>query len=190
MQLQVDASQTLSAGNSSEQIGYADAKDAFQRNTKWWTVFTTFELSDFNPSPLWISKKTGISVEEVVEALEGLAVLGHLKKENGSFYPIEGKQFANFDFTGKTKTEIIDEHAVISQQILNEMHANTTVAFDHRFIAGNEQILAELYSDIKAAFDKAFQKSQANKSANNAIYNITFTGVDVIKGHDSKGKGQ
>lgn len=190
MQPDTHASQTLSAGNSSEQIGYAEAKDAFQRNTKWWTVFTTFELNDFNPSPLWISRKTGVSVEEVVEALEGLAVLGHLRKENGSFFPIPGKQFANFDWTGKTKAEIIDEHAVISQQILNDMHPKTTVAFDHRFIAGNDKILNELYADIRAAFDRAFQKSQENKSANNAIYNITFTGVDVIKAHDTKGREQ
>lgn len=190
MQLDTHASQTLSAGNSSEQIGYAEAKEVFQRNTKWWTVFAAFDLCDFNPSPLWISKKTGVSVEEVVEALEGLTVLGYLKKENGSFNPVKGKEFSKFDWSGKTKGDIIDEHAVVSQQILNEMHVDTTIAYDHRFLAGNKDIIVELYKDIQAAFDKAFMKAQENKSANDAIYNITFTGVDVIKAHDTKGRGQ
>lgn len=190
MQLDHQASQTLSAGNSPEQIGYAEAKDAFQRNTKWWAVFAAFDLSDFNPSPLWISKKTGVSVEEVVEALEGLSVLGYLKKDNGSFNTVKGKEFLNFDWSGKSKMDIIDEHAVVSQQILNEMSTDKTIAFDHRFLAGNPEIITELYKDIKLAFDKAFQKAQMSKSTNNAIYNITFTGVDIVKSNDNQERAQ
>lgn len=189
MQTELNASDTLQPGSSSEQIGYSDAQEAFQLNSNWWTVFALFDLPDFTPSALWISKKTGIRVEEVVEALEGLVVLGFLKKENGTFSPVKGKEFLKFDWSKKTKTEIIDEHAIVSQQILNQMHANTTVAFDHRFLAGNKEIIVELYKDIQEAFNKAFEKSQKMKAANDAIFKITFTAVDVLKGHDTNGKG-
>lgn len=181
MQTEINVSPNLNAGNTPEQIGYMEAKESFQRNTNWWTVFATFDLPDFNPSALWISKKTDLHVEEVVEALEGLTVLGYLKKENGAYDPIKGKEFLKFDWSNKSKSEIIDEHAVVSQQILNHMHADTTVAFDHRFIAGNKQLIDELYQDIKIAFDKAFAKSQENKLKNDSIFKITFTGVNVLK---------
>lgn len=190
MRIEQNASQTLHAGNSSGQIGFLEAKEAFQRNSNWWTVFAAFDLPDFNPSTLWLAKKTNLSVEEVVDALEGLTVLGYLQKENGAFEPVKGKEFLKFDWSNKSKAEIIDEHAIVSQQILNHMHPDTTVAFDHRFIAGNKEIILDLYKDIQAAFDRAFAKSQENKTANDAIFKITFTGVDVLKGQNANGRGQ
>lgn len=179
----------LEVGNTTEHISHTEAREAFQRNTDWWTVFASFGLPDFNPSPLWISKKTGIAVEEVVEALEGLAVLGHLRKENGAFFQIEGKEMYSFSFDGKTKAQVIDEHAVVAQQILNDMSLESTFAIDHGFIAGNKEIITDLYNDIKAAVDKAFNRSQKSQQANDGIYKISFSAVDVIKQNSSKEKG-
>lgn len=190
MRTETPASPSLQAGRTVEQVGYTEARESFQRNSNWWTVFATFDLPDFNPSALWISKKTNLPVDEVVEALEGLTVLGYLKKEDGAFIPLKGKEFLKFDWNNKSKAEIIDEHAVVSQQILNHMHPKTTVAFDHRFLAGNKEIVIELYKDIQSAFDKAFARSQAERSANDAIFKVTFTAVDVIKGHEAKERGQ
>lgn len=192
MQTTVTASeQNLTAGNTFTQVDYAEAQDAFQRNTKWWSVFAAFNLNDFKPSPIWIAQKVGISIEEVVEALDGLSALGYLTKDNGAFYPVKGKDFINFNWGNKTKTEIIDEHAIVSQQILNDLNTKTLFAYDHRFLAGNEEILTELYADIKNAFDKAFAKSQqTDNKNNNAIFKITFTGVNVVKNNNSNEEGQ
>lgn len=181
MQTESSTSLTLQAGNTVGQIGYEEAKEAFQKNSNWWTVFACFDLPDFKPSALWISKKTNIQVEEVVEALEGLVVIGFLKKENGSFTPIKGKDFIKFDWGNKTKAEIQEDHTTVTQQILNQMHPKTTVAWDHKFFAGNKEIIQELYDDIQLAFQKAFEKGQQNKVANDSIFKITFTGVDVLK---------
>jgi hypothetical protein len=83
MNQNVLADTPLIPGNKREQVGYLEARETFQRNSDWWAVFAAFDLPDFNPSPIWISKKTGIQIEEVVHALEGLSVLGYLKKETG-----------------------------------------------------------------------------------------------------------
>lgn len=190
MELNSSPSQALAFGNQPNQIGYLDAKETFQKNTHWWTVFATFDLPDFQPSPLWIAKKTKISVEEVVEALEGLVSLGYLQKQKDSFSIIKGKEFLNFDWSNKSKAQIIDEHALVSQQILNDLHENTTVAFDHRFLAANKMIITELYQDIQKAFSSAFEKAQKSPSENDAIFKITFTGVDVLKSNDSQERGQ
>lgn len=175
------SSQTLESGKSGNQIGFLDARENFQNNSNWWTVFATFNMPDFNPSTLWISKRANLPVEEVVEALEGLTSLGYLTKTNDSFVPVKGKEFLSFDWSGKSKAEIIDQHALVSQQILNHLHPATTVVFDHRFFASNIEIVTQLYKDINSAFEKAFLDSQANKSKNDGIYKITFTAVDVLK---------
>ena len=138
---------------------------------------------------MWISKKTGLSIEDVVEALEGLSVLGHLKKEAGGFYPVKGKELCSFGWSGKSKAQVIDEHLVVTHQILNDMQVDRTVAIDHGFIAGNKELITELYQDIKAAIDKALEKSQKNKAANDGIYKITFSSVDVISKTPAKSTG-
>jgi len=188
MSTELNGNIALHPGKSHEQILYKDALEAYQRNSNWWTVFATFDLPDFSPSPIWITKKTGLNIEEVVEAIEGLAVLGFLKKENGAFYPVKDKSFVSFDNSKRDKAEVLDEHAVISQQILNHLSSEARVAYDHRCIAANKEIIVDLYRDILTAFDKAFQKSQEVKN-NDGIFKITFTAVDVVPANETTGRG-
>jgi hypothetical protein len=179
----------LEVGNTTEHISIDDARASFQRNTDWWTVFACFDLPDFNQSPLWISKKTGVSVEEVVEALEGLSVLGLLTRENGTFAPSKGREFFLYDFSGKSKKQVIEDHSIVTQQILNDMRMDGTFAIEHCSLAANKEIISELYSDMKAAIVKAFQKSQEMKNRNDGVYRIAFTAVDAIRTKSSTEKG-
>ena len=181
MNPEVSSPPSLHAGSGNDQVGLPQARDAFQRNSDWWTVFAAFDLPDFNPSPLWISKKTGISVEDVVEALDGLSVLGYLKKANGAFYPTKDGEHHNFSYGDKNKTQVISEHSVVSQQILNDLSEQSLFAFDHCFMTGNKQILTELYHDVQKAFDSAIQKAKQDKKSNDCIFKMTFTAVDVVK---------
>lgn len=180
MHLNNQDSLNLVIGNASPQIGYEEAKRAFQLNSNWWTVFASFDLPDFQPSAIWISTKTGIEIKEVVEALEGLLVLGMLEKKNGFISSIKNKNFFGFEWKNKSKAEIFEEHAIVSQQILNHVTPNSSVALDHRFFACNKDIITELYNDIKSAFDKAFEKSQTTQNNNTDIFKITFTAVNVL----------
>lgn len=168
-------------------VSYGDALENYISNTNWWVVFASFDLPDFDSSPLWISQKTNIAVKEVVEALEGLAVLGLLKKENGGFSPIRGKESFKIDVRRKPKAEILEDHALIASQILNQLQEDSLVAIDHRCFAGNIEILQELYSDIAQAFEKACSKSKSLKNKDR-IFKMTFTAVDVLA-NAKKGKG-
>lgn len=187
MSTELNSSDTLQAGNSPEQISFNSAMEAYHRNSDWWTVFASFDLPDFNPSPMWIAKKTNLPVEEVVEALEGLTVLGFLTREGGAFYPVKGKDFVKFDVKAKSKAETIEEHALISNQMLNQLRAEAVVAVDHRCFAGNLDTLKSLYADINAAFEKAYEKSRTQPN-NDRIFKLTFTAVDVVN-HSANGRG-
>jgi hypothetical protein len=176
--------ENLAAGRSATPISYGDALENYRRNTDWWVVFAAFDLPDLDPSPLWIAQKTNLSVDVVVEALEGLAVLGFLKKDRGAFFPVPGKDFVNFDVKNKPKADVIDEHAVITRQVLNQLNDEAIIAIDHRCFASDVEILNELYSDMRKAFEKAYTKSKSLKTKDR-IFKMTFTAVDVLKG---KGK--
>lgn len=177
----------LASGAVNSPISYEDALENYTSNTNWWVVFASFDLPDFDSSPLWISQRTNVSVKEVVEALEGLAVLGFLRKENGSFFPVKGKDFVKFDVKRKPKADILEDHALIASQILNQLQEEALAAVDHRCFAGNLEILQELYSDISQAFEKAYEKSKSVRNKDR-IFKMTFTAVDVLAA-PKKGKG-
>ncbi len=180
---------SLAAGHTREHIPYNDALEAYRSNSNWWTVFASFDLPDFSPSPLWISKRMGLAVEEVVEALEGLATLGFLRKEGSAFYPIKDRGFLRFDIEGRARKDLLDEHALVSQQVLNHLNETGRAAIDHRCFAANTEILKELYADVAKAFDKAFEASQKLKT-NDGVFKMSFTAVDVApKIQESKTRG-
>jgi hypothetical protein len=170
---------SLSEGSSQSHVSYSDALANYRGNTDWWVVFAAFDLPDFQPSPLWIAKRTFLPIETVVEALEGLSTLGYLRKDNGSFFPIKGKDFVKIDVTSRKKEEVLNEHSLIARQILNQLSENALVAVEHRCFASNVEILSELYTDIAMAFDKAYKSSQ-DSSKKDKIFKMTFTAVDVL----------
>ena len=55
------------------------------------------------------------------------------------------------------------------------------MAVDHRCFASNVEILKELYSDINAAFKKAYKNSSKVEN-NDHIFKMSFTAVDVLPG--------
>lgn len=173
----------LAAGTRGSPISYEDALENYRQNTDWWVVFAAFDLPDFQSNPIWISEKTKLPTEVVVEALEGLSILGYLKKDHGAFYPIKGKDFVNFEIVNKNKAKMIEEHSMISRQIVNNLNEEAIMAVDHRCFASNVETLKELYSDIAKAFDKAYKASQQSNK-NNMIFKMTFTAVDVLQGRE------
>lgn len=172
---------SLANGRPTAAISYTDAMENYRRNTDWWVVFAAFDLPDVDPSPMWIAQRTNLSIEVVVEALEGLSVLGFLKKDKGAFSPIPGKDFVNFDVKAKPKAEVLDEHSIIAHQILNQLNEEALAAVDHRCFAANLEILQELYSDINQAFEKAYSRSKGS-GPKDRIFKMSFTAVDVLKG--------
>ncbi len=170
----------LTKGKDTTSITYEDALSNYRGNTDWWVVFASFDLPDFKPSPLWISQKTRVPVETVVEALEGLTVLGYLQNNGGAYTPVPGKDFVKFEVQNRKKPEVIHEHSLITRQILNQLTEDALVAVDHRCFASNVEILKELYSDISQAFQKAYQNSQTSKTKDK-VFKMTFTAVDVLE---------
>ncbi len=177
--LSTDTEINLVMGQQSSPITYADALENYKKNTDWWVVLAAFSLSDYQPSSLWISQKVKLPVDIVVEALEGLSVLGQLKKDNGSYYSIQNKTLIKSDFVGLQKADVIEEHFLISQQIISQLEEDALMACDHRCFASNIDILNELFADITKALEKACAASLKAQNKDR-IFKTTFTSVDLL----------
>jgi len=174
---------SLAVGTNSSPISYADALENHKKNTDWWVVYAAFDLPDFQASPLWLASRLNLSVETVIEALEGLTVLGHLKKDGNVYVPSKGRNFVQLNVTQQKKADVIEDHSLISRQIINQLSEEALMAVDHRCFASNVEILKELYSDINAAFEKAY-KNSSKIDKNDRIFKMSFTAVDVLPGRN------
>lgn len=169
----------LAMGATTSPISYADALENHRTNTDWWAVFACFDLAGMQPSPLWMADHLKISLEVVIEALEGLVVLGYLTKNAKGYSVIPDKDYIKLNPTALPKSVLIEEHSLITRQIINDLTENQVLAVDHRCFASNVEILKQLYSDINLAMEKAYEQSKA-LSNRDCIFKMSFTATDIV----------
>lgn len=181
------AEPSLASGTATSPISYADALENYRTNTDWWIVFESLDLPNAVGSSLWLSGRTGISVETVTEALEGLVVLGMLKKSQNGYEKI--KLNFNFPHEGQTKQQRIEEHALISRQILNHLHHEARGAIRFASFASNMQIIADLYQKIdKALIEAQEQSRKLPKEQLDNVYLASYTSITSLQtGQTGKG---
>lgn len=171
-----NSSGILATGFTTSPISYADALENYRKNTDWWIVLEAFDLNNAKGSALWISGRTGIGVETVTEALEGLTVLGLLTKSVNGFEKIN-KDFFGFENV-KSKTERFLDHALVSRQILNHLGEDSRAAIRYGHFASNLNIIAEMYDKINQAILEADAKSKTlSRDQIDNIYLVSMTAV-------------
>lgn len=170
---------SLVQGKPDHVISYADAMNNYRKNTDWWVIFDTFDLPGAKGSALWISSKTGIGVETVTEALEGLTVLGLLRQSTNGFEKVKNEIQIVHD--NQSKAERMQDHALISHQILNHLDQHAKGALRFASFASNIEIISELYAKIDEAFYEAQRKSKAvKKELLDNVYLLSYTSVTSI----------
>lgn len=122
----------LKAGIPANSISYSDALENYRKNTDWWVVFSAFDLPDFQNSPIWIASRLNLNLETVIEALEGLVVLGFLVKDAKGYSVVKGKDFIQIDPKNLKKSDVIEEHSLITRQVVNQLCEEAVMAVDHR----------------------------------------------------------
>lgn len=176
----------LASGAPTSPISYADALENYRKNTDWWIIFDSFDLPNAIGSALWISGRTGLSVDTVTEALECLIVLGLLKRKNKGFE--KAKETLILPEANQTKAKRMEDHALISRQVLNHLNETARGALRFASFASNIQIVAEMYEKINQAIFEADEKSkQLSRDQIDNIYLASFTAVTATQAHDGKG---
>lgn len=168
---------SLAKGALNSSVSYADALENYRRNMDWWVVLEALDLEHAVGSAIWLSQKTGISVENTTEALEGLVVLGLLKNGPKGFEKIK----KNFDvpWNDKSKVQKLEDHALISHQIMNRLDEEARGAVRFSAFASNIEIIKEMYFKIDKLILEAQEQSQKlNSSKLDNVYLISYTSVN------------
>lgn len=170
----------LAMGASTSPITYADALENYRKNTDWWIIFDALDLPNAVGSALWIAGRTALSVDTVTEAIEGLIVLGLLKRTEKGFEKV--KDVLIVPNNDQSKAKLMDDHALISRQILNHLNEDAKGALRFASFASNIQIIAEMYEKINQAIFDADEKSKKlSRGQIDNIYLTSFTAVTATK---------
>lgn len=181
-----DQNISLAAGVATSPISYADALENYRNNTDWWIIFDSFDLPSAIGSALWISGRTGLSVDVVTEALEGLVTLGLVGRTTKGFEKIKTEILLPHE--NQTKQERMEKHALISRQVLNHLHDNAKGALRFASFASNIQIIAEMYTKIDQAILEADERSKKlPRNQIDNVYLMSFTAVTTTQSQDGKG---
>lgn len=177
----------LVMGASTSPITYADALENYRKNTDWWIIFDALDLPNAVGSALWIAGRTGFSVENITEALEGLIVLGLLEKSRNGYEKV--KTNFNVPNDNKSKLQKMEDHALISRQILNHLNEQARGAIRFASFASNVEIIADLYQKIDKALLEAQDKSLSlQKEQLDNVYLVSYTSISSLP-TNSNGKG-
>lgn len=176
----------LSVGASKSSVSYADALENYRRNIDWWIVLESLDLSNATGSSLWVSEKTGISVELATEALEGLVVLGLIKNGSNGFEKI--KSHFDVPWNDKTKAQKLEDHALISHQVMNRLDEDARGAVRFAAFASNLEIIKEMYFKIdKLILDAQEKSKKLSASQLDNVYLVSYTSVNGAH-YSSSGK--
>ena len=149
-------------------------------NWVWRAVAALVDTKDFQPSPKWIAKKLNITLEEVVDAIEGLERLGILgRTKTGYKKLLKYVYFSDRDLDPKT---VLSDHVLISTQIMGRLNpGNPKMGCFYRtgFVATNQDVAKKYFLKIESIM-KEFLMESANCSAD-TVFAFTFSGVDVVE---------
>ena len=158
---------------------FHSSMEAFLGNLTWRAVHAILELPSAESSPLKISKMLDISVEEVMQALEGLTGLGLVKMNDGKFVPCQQKFM--IPLQNIETADQIEKHVSVSRQILNTLDAKDSPIFTKSVMVSNKKLMNELEDKIKELLLEYDNKAQAEGVENDGVYAITLTGSKLTQ---------
>lgn len=146
----------------------------------WRTVAAVIDLSPDSRSPLWISKKLGVSVKDVVEALEGLEELGILERQVQGYRRV--LKYVYYSDAHLDPMSVLGDHVLISSQILSRLHPtdpNQRSFYRTGFVASNEKLVKEFCLKVELLM-KEFLEASA-KEPSDRVVGFSFSNVKVTR---------
>lgn len=159
-------------------------KEALQkRYTSSWVWRTVAAIVDVSPdsrSPLWISKKINVSVQEVVEAIEGLEALGIIERTANGYKRI--LKYIYYSDAHLDPMSLLGDHVMISSQILSRLHPtnpNQNSFYRTGFVATNATLAKDFCLKVEGLM-KEFIEASA-KEPSDRVVGFSFSNVKITR---------
>lgn len=160
-----------SAPSSKKDSGFSEAIDLFYGNWIWRAVHALIEHPNFNSSPNWIAKTLSISVEEALDALEGLEDLGLITR--GEETKLRVPQFFVPD-EKQTRPYVVEKHRQISQQILNSTSPDTATGTFSFFLSVDPETLLKAVASFANDIIE-IDKNKKERRSEEGLFAVTLT---------------
>lgn len=144
--------------NTDTSTHYPQDLSSFTGNWIWKAVMCLVESPDFQPSPKWTASRLNISIENAVDALDGLERLNLIRRDGSSYIVTEQSlQISDKDIS---PARLAADTSLLMQQAVSKITSEDK--FTIQFFLGNKALVSEyapkfmaLYSDMeKAAHDR------------------------------------
>ncbi len=135
----------------------AELLERFFGDWIWRAVECLVELEDFNPSPRWISNRLGISVEQAVDAIDGLLVLGLIRRDqDGGYVKDADTKIPKKDYTKEEFNKLISDYFIMSNQINSRMKVSkyNDTFMRHLILAGSRLEVDKCIRKIRQAIEE------------------------------------
>lgn len=158
---------------------YQESLQKFYADIEWRKIHALFDHQDFKPSLKWISEMIGCSVEKCNEVIEGLIILGVVKRSS------EGFTIANLDFSfndhpGFIRETRIDASIQLAHQIANERDYTRTGLDRTTFLSTNRELVLEFYDEVSKVVE-AFRTKSLEAKKKDVVFSMALIGSDVLK---------
>lgn len=144
---------------------------SFTGNWIWKAVLCLIESPDFNPSPKWISQRLNISIENAVEAVEGLERLGYISKSNNNY--VTNNSDLHISYKEAPKKVILQNTAELMQQTISKITLNDKYMI--KFMLGNDTLISEFCPRFSALYSEMENKAKELKLTDVIVSQISFS---------------
>ena len=168
----------LGFDTSAELKQHQELQKKYTGNWLWRTLAALVDAETFDPSLSKLAKQLGVTVNEVVEAFEGLEKLGIIRRTAEGYERV--LKFVYFSDRDLDPSQVLADHVLISTQILGRLDPlNPELNSFYRtgFIASNEKAVRRFCGQLEELL-KAFLTESAEGVAD-GVYALSFSSVEV-----------
>lgn len=155
----------------------------------WRAVECLVGLKEFNPSPRWIAERLGVTIEQAVDALDGLLELGQIiRDQDGGFVRNTVAADLARDLRGpsdSSKRQKMQDHLLLSTQINSKLCSAKNNFYSDGFVAANLDFMNRHVSNIRSALMNMYKEARELPQEHvDSVYGISL-GVSSL---DDKGR--
>lgn len=186
MNLATQQFQILSGGSQNRDLNTTNAnllknkklQEKYTGSWLWRTLAAMVDMSSFEPSPIKLAAQLNVTVEQVVEALEGLVELGIIRRTTDGF----SRVFKNVYFSDRqlNPKALLVDHMLVSTQISGRLDAFNNKGQFYRtgFVATNRETMNNFCEKLDALMREFLEES--SKAEADTVFAMTFSGVEVL----------
>ncbi len=165
----------LESGNqqlNKENKNFDEILDVYHSNSVWQALHALITVRPLSENQQKIAKIFDVSLEDIVEAIEGLITLGLVVYETGAY------KAKKQSFIYRTqKEDLVQGHKDQAREIINRFSINKGLGANYHFSSNKEHM-----NRFRQEFSKLVKTTLIDKGNVNpdGIYGITMTAVNFI----------